>query len=400
MKKFTGFAAALLCAAMSFSLLSCENPASSSSDPEPASQNGNSTPAATTPAPTPAPATYTVTYADGIDELEISVPSDTAQHSSGSTVTVNFTVGNRLGYTFAGWSDGTNTYTSNGTSSFTISSNVTLTAQWQASWPNSYIGTKAPSETKEVGDIVFNDNSAMSYSDFSTRLVTADKNSKKTSAIALIFYKGTELNSGSDTTTSRTLGVGLKHSETAVKWCPATASTYNVEISDIYCKPSGNQGAYTFNDATCNDRNGKDNFDKVKTAIGNNNEDYDTYEALYWACSDYINHESRLQDNTVTSTLKTSWFLPSIAELFWIYKNGKGANKIFDIDAASETLGGNRLDAASLFWSSTQVEPVSNGSATDITRAYVFGFSNGGWDCLYKESSATELKVCAIREFN
>ncbi|MBQ9626127.1 MAG: hypothetical protein IJR40_03020 [Treponema sp.] len=80
-----------------------------------------------------------------------------------------------------------------------------------------YLGTKAPSEPKEVGDIVFNDGSAMAYTDFAA-LSDEEKNAKKASAIALIFYKGTGLNSGDDTTTSRTLGVGLKHSD-KIRWC-------------------------------------------------------------------------------------------------------------------------------------------------------------------------------------
>lgn len=391
MKKFTGFAAALICAAMSFSLLGCENPASSSSDPEPASQNGNSTPAATTPAP----ATYTVTYADGIDELEISVPSDTAQHTSGSTVTVNFTVGNRVGYTFTGWSDGTNTYTSNGTSSFTISSNVTLTAQWQ--WANSYIGTKAPSEAKEVGDIVFNDNSAMSYSDFSTRLVTADKNSKKTSAIALIFYKGTELNSGSDTTTSRTLGVGLKHSEANLSWCTINAPQYETAITDIYCKASGDRGAYTFNHATENDRNGKNNFEVLSGAMQRQE-----YPAFNWTYN-YLNQKigtettSRVNNSTLTS-IKANWYLPTVAEMFWIYKNGKSADKIFDLDAASEALGGDRFDSdtTKIYWTSTQ-ENSSNDSNQPNRWATMFSVNTGGIDSTIKSSAY--MKACAIHEF-
>ena len=41
-----------------------------------------------------------------------------------------------------------------------------------------YVGTKAPTEAKNVGDIVFNDGSAMSYTDFEA-LDTATKNTKK-----------------------------------------------------------------------------------------------------------------------------------------------------------------------------------------------------------------------------
>ena len=72
-------------------------------------------------------------------------------------VTVKFEgIGSRDGYEFTGWSDGTSTYTSSGTSTFAMgSSNVTLTAIWS----RIYIGTKAPTETKIVGDIMFSDGS-------------------------------------------------------------------------------------------------------------------------------------------------------------------------------------------------------------------------------------------------
>ena len=75
---------------------------------------------------------YTVTYADGVDSAVIAVPTDSTAYHKGDTVTVKFDgVGARDNYTFVGWSDGTTTYTSAGTKTFTIeTANVTLTAQW------------------------------------------------------------------------------------------------------------------------------------------------------------------------------------------------------------------------------------------------------------------------------
>ncbi|MBQ6780679.1 MAG: InlB B-repeat-containing protein [Treponema sp.] len=65
-------------------------------------------------------AVYTVIYADGVDGEEIAVPADSAKYKAGDTVTVKFDgIGTRAGYEFAGWSDGTTTYTSNGTKTFT-----------------------------------------------------------------------------------------------------------------------------------------------------------------------------------------------------------------------------------------------------------------------------------------
>lgn len=76
---------------------------------------------------------YSVFYADGVNDAEITVPTDSTKYSAGSTVTVLFDgIGKRLGYNFVGWSDGENTYTSGGTTTFEMGTrNVTLTALWE-----------------------------------------------------------------------------------------------------------------------------------------------------------------------------------------------------------------------------------------------------------------------------
>lgn len=53
-----------------------------------------------------------------------------------------------------------------------------------------YIGTRNPTDAKEVGDIVFNDGSATPYT---TELTLTPE--QKDAAIAVIFYVGTGLNS-------------------------------------------------------------------------------------------------------------------------------------------------------------------------------------------------------------
>ena len=77
--------------------------------------------------------TYTVTYDDGVADETIAVPTDYTDYEEGDTVTVLFDgIGTRENYTFNGWSDGSNTYTKDGTKTFTMpAKNVTLTAQWK-----------------------------------------------------------------------------------------------------------------------------------------------------------------------------------------------------------------------------------------------------------------------------
>lgn len=85
---------------------------------------------------------YSVFYADGVNDAEITVPTDSTKYRAGSTVTVLFDgIGSRPGYNFIGWSDGENTYTSGGTTTFEMGTrNVTLTALWETNIKVSFSG--------------------------------------------------------------------------------------------------------------------------------------------------------------------------------------------------------------------------------------------------------------------
>jgi hypothetical protein len=255
----------------------------------------------------------------------------------------------------------------------------------------SYIGTKAPTAAKTVGDIVFTDGSAMAYTDFAT-LDAATKETKKASAIALIFYKGTGLNSDvngvANTTTSRTLGVGLKHNRSGLAWCTNSANAFYTKITTIQCPASGNLGAFTFTD----DKNGSDNLKQIGDFLTNN--DTNTSEAATKYPAFYFG--KNYATNTVTniaagSEFAAGWYLPSLAELYQIYTNGKGTNKVFDIDAASQALGGDAF-GTSYYWSSSQY-------ASPAERAYGLSFNSGDW--IYNNKDIYDLRyVCCIRAFN
>ena len=85
--------------------------------------------------------------------------------------------------------------------------------------PVTYIGSKTPTETKAVGDIVFTDGSASPYNDELT-------DEQKAAAIAVIFYVGDE----NDTLGAKTLGVGLITERTngmGLQWCLSDAVAYD-----------------------------------------------------------------------------------------------------------------------------------------------------------------------------
>lgn len=285
--------------------------------------------------------------------------------------------------------------------SFTMpAANVTVTAAFNRI---AYLGSKKPSKAKEVGDIVFNDGSSMPYSTFAS-LNTAEKNTKKTSAIAVIFYKGTELNSDAadgtpDNTTSRTLGVGLKHDETDPHFCENFAQAYNIKITTIVCliydKSTGDDQTYSHDGREVTfsgDKNGSDNLEQIEafegiddTAIPEN------YPAFYYG----KNYATAVVSNiSAASEFARGWYLPSLPELYQLYVNGKGTNKVFDIDAVLDALGGDKfIDLP--FQTSTQMQ------SSDYRYVYRLDYTLGTGTiyCSAYPKDSGNVVVC-IREFN
>ena len=367
----------LFAAVMAVSFIACANSSDGgSSDPEKKGNKGGDDPVETK--------TYTVTYVDGIDSEIISVPVDTNAYKEGDTVTIIFDgIGDREYYNFDGWSDGTTTYKSSGTTTFTMGSeDVTLTAVWV--WASEYVGTKTPSEPKAVGDIVFKDGSAMPYTSGMT--FTDDQ---KAAAIALIFYSGTGLNSDDsegkpDNTTTRTLGVGLKHERKA--WCRyvSTSNCANAYLKTItsICCPIKSYSPITF----AGDKNGKNNLQQIAEFLGEDDDTgtADNYPAFYFG----INYQNVTGSNVKGTDYATDWYLPSIAELYQIYVCRADTTNGFDVDAASEALGGSKF-GTSVYSSSTQ--------SSIGQKISTVSFLDGGTTTAQNKPQA--LQVCCIHEF-
>lgn len=233
----------------------------------------------------------------------------------------------------------------------------------------------------EVGDIVFNDGSATPYT---AQLTFTDE--QKSAAIALIFYKGTGLNSGDDTTTSRTLGVGLKHSD-KIRWCWNFEKALNKNITTIQCPASESAGGLTFT----GDRNGSDNFEQIGAFLKASEEGVDDtsevgkyrYPVFY-----FTKNYSSTATNLGTS-YASGWYLPSSAELFQIYACRADTTNGFNIDAASETLGGDKFDSKK-YWSSSQSDVVDRG-------VYLLYFETGSFGNNWGKNN--EFYACCVREF-
>ncbi|MBP5601740.1 MAG: leucine-rich repeat protein [Treponema sp.] len=73
---------------------------------------------------------YKLEYVDGVDGETVSVPQ-TKTYRYGATAFIDYALGTREGFTFIGWSDGTNTYKSSLQTTIAIpDADVTLTAVW------------------------------------------------------------------------------------------------------------------------------------------------------------------------------------------------------------------------------------------------------------------------------
>lgn len=282
------------------------------------------------------------------------------------------------GYEFLGWYLGE---TQVSPDTLTIYNDETLTAKWKK---NGYWGSKAPTEAKAVGDIVFTDGSATPY----TNDLHLEKYQKE-AAIAIIFYAGTGLNSGDNVTTSRTLGVGLKHAidNFKLKWCIQGAKGFT-NITTIQ-NPVKDGFSSWENMTFKGDSDGSNNLEQIKAFLGDMDDTFDSenYPAFYYA-KNYIGNF-----NLDGTNYASGWYLPSAAELHAIWKTKD------IVDAASTLCGGDKFENKA-YWSSTQAS--GSDDINDIVlnkidgQACLISFSNGEKDNEQKDSY---YPVCAIRVF-
>ena len=245
----------------------------------------------------------------------------------------------------------------------TDSSNTnTATTSTTTSTPT-YFGTKSPTDSKALNDIVFNDGSATPYT---SGLSLTD--SQKNAAVAVIFYKDS----------TKTLGVGLKRSASTIEWCLDTANGFNKNIDTIQCTPSGSPGAYTFS----GDTDGSNNLAQIATYLTSHGSTDDTGTAGNYPAFEYAKNYG--STNGCTGAYATGWYLPSIAELYQIY------NLRANIDAAVALCGLTNTFSNGLFWSSSQYA-----SLDDFAYRFTFDY----YGSFYDDSKEGDFTVCAVRAF-
>lgn len=264
-----------------------------------------------------------------------------------------------------------------------------------------FIGTKAPYQIKEPGDIVFTDGSSTYYYEFAN-LPAETKSSKSASAFSVIFYAGKGLNNGSDTTTVRTLGVGLKV-VTGLAWCDTNAQAYTQEIDTIECQKSGDANNLTFVHDNYNHRNGSTNLEDIGTYLSNHAADDGTtndtigdgaksrYPAFYFA-----KNYKETATNIEGTEFEDGWYLPSVAESYELFILKNDSDNGFNIDTVSNSLGGNRF-ISTYYWTSTQDD--GTGAHNRKSSANVIYISSASVNVSFFGKEKTNSSVFAIREF-
>ena len=234
------------------------------------------------------------------------------------------------------------------------------------------IGTKAPTEAKSVGDIVFSDGSATAYT---SGLTLTDE--QKSKAVAVIFYAG----SASDTLGAKTLGVGLKNA-TGLAWARYTiietfpqktdnAEGWQKNITAIRCTPSTNlAGTATFT----GDLDGSDNWKALCDAVSDEGTS-GNYPAWEWV-------NAYATTANLTGDYASGWYLPTVAELSMLYRAKDTVN------SALEKAGGLKI-ANEVYWSSSQV------ASNEYFAWYVW---LGGGN-LVDLNKYVQNSVCTVRAF-
>lgn len=235
-----------------------------------------------------------------------------------------------------------------------------------------YIGTKAPSEAKAVGDIVFNDGSATPYASLPDDLLYSDYE-KWEAIVAVIFYAG----SSDDVLGAKTLGVGLKeNSSISGVFAKYGTTGCTTNFAEIQCTPSasgnGAAGTATFT----GDLDGSDNWAKICATDTTAEENAETnYRAFY-----NINNYGTKYN--LTGDYQSGWYLPTVAELSMLYRVKDTVNAAISIYSKFRTCDES-------YGSSSQV-------ASDAEQVWYVDFSTGFMSYRNKGMSNN---VRAIRAF-
>lgn len=233
-----------------------------------------------------------------------------------------------------------------------------------------YIGTKAPSEAKAVGDIVFSDGSASPYT---TSYLSFDS---KMAAVAVIFYAG----SSDDVLGAKTLGLGLQSSwKIDGAFAKDKTTGFTTNFTEIQCTPSASGNGAARTATFTGDLDGSDNWAKICATDTTAEENAETNYPAFYKVNNYGTTYNVRGDD-----YQSGWYLPTVAELSMLYRVKDTVNAVM--------LGVLRGDASNLHDQYTS----SSQCSSDDEQVWQVDFNNGNISPLSKNS----YNYCrAIRAF-
>ena len=207
-----------------------------------------------------------------------------------------------------------------------------------------------------VGDIILQD----------LTIVSSEGYAKNESNPAVAIVAGFNANGAA-------IGLGLKKSNSTLMWAKYNTTGYNTSFTDIIAKYSGNSSSgYTFT----GDCDGSDNWEYICSVDPEGSANAATnYPAFNFAANYGTNQE-------YTGDLASGWYIPSISELYEIYKNKE------TLQASLTKVSGFTI-GTSWYWSSSQ-------SSDYYNNACRLNFSNGN---VYNYYEDYDFNVLVVRAF-
>ena len=174
------------------------------------------------------------------------------------------------------------------------------------------------------------------------------------------------------------LGIALHTSGSNLTWAKDGSTGYNTEFEGIICEHNSN--------GFVGDTDGSDNWDYIKQQDPAGSADAATnYPAFNWVNTYNTTYADKL------GTAKPVWYMPSLAELYEVYKNKDKINA--SLKTIHDASGGSAYADESLgtnpYWSSSQGSGLND-------FAWRVSFNNGGVANYYKDDSG---RVCCLAGF-
>ena len=215
---------------------------------------------------------------------------------------------------------------------------VTITAKAGEKTDSVEITVKTP----VVGDIILTDGTTFDVANLDS--YTTDENNKPVAVVAGFNANGV------------VLGLGLKKSDSILMWAKYDTTGYNTSFTDIIAKYNGDTSSgFTFTD----DSDGSNNWD-VTCSV---DPEGSANAATNYPAFNFANNYGKWY----TGDLASGWYIPSISELYEIYKNKETLQTSLD-KVSGFTFG------TSCYWSSSQSSGgYYSADELDFAGGYVYG---------------------------